>query len=176
MHRAGWNYPTGEFRVSDADRDRAVTELSEAFQAGRLTADEFDERSGQALGARTGKELAVLLADLPAAVAPPAHAAPARALEGSRRRLAHRASVAAAIAGTCFAIGAAGSALSTGPSIAQQEAMRNFAIRQGLPVGPWVPYHSGFNWAGTLPSAIIAVLLIGLFVFLRVRLARTDRS
>jgi len=173
MDRAGWNYPTGELRVSDADRDRAVTELSEAFQAGRLTAGELDERSGQALGARTGRELAALLADLPVSPPPPP---PAMALEGSRRRLAHRASVAAAIAGTCFAIGAAGSALSAGPSIAQQQAMRNFAIRQGLPVGPWVPSHPGFNWAGTLPSAIIAVLLIGLFVVLRVRLARTDRS
>src|SRR5580692_13213202 len=55
----------GDLRVSDADRDRAISELSEHFQAGRLTADEFNERSGQALQARTGKELAVLFADLP---------------------------------------------------------------------------------------------------------------
>jgi hypothetical protein len=58
-------YPAGDLRVSDADRDRAISELSEHFQAGRLTADEFDERSGQALQARTGKELAALFADLP---------------------------------------------------------------------------------------------------------------
>jgi hypothetical protein len=55
----------GDLRISDADRDRAVSELGEHFQAGRLTADEFDERSGQALQARTGKELAVLFTDLP---------------------------------------------------------------------------------------------------------------
>ncbi len=55
----------GDLRVSDADRDRAISGLSEHFQAGRLTADEFDERSGQALQARTGQQLAVLFADLP---------------------------------------------------------------------------------------------------------------
>jgi Domain of unknown function (DUF1707) len=59
------DYPPGDLRVSDADRDRAVTELSEHFEAGRLTAEELDERTGRALRARTGKELADLLADLP---------------------------------------------------------------------------------------------------------------
>jgi uncharacterized membrane protein len=63
MNTAIRNYPAGDLRVSDADRDRALRELSEAFQAGRITADEFDARSEQALGARTGKELTCLLAD-----------------------------------------------------------------------------------------------------------------
>jgi hypothetical protein len=58
-------YSAGDLRVSDADRDRAISELSDHFQAGRLTTDEFNERSGQALQARTGNELAVLFADLP---------------------------------------------------------------------------------------------------------------
>jgi hypothetical protein len=58
-------YPPGNLRVSDADRDRAVTELAGHFQAGRLTADELDERSGRALRARTASELAGLFADLP---------------------------------------------------------------------------------------------------------------
>ena len=69
-------YPPGDLRVSDADRDRAVTELSEHFQAGRLTAEELDERTGLALRARTGKDLADLLADLPRHEAPPAAAVP----------------------------------------------------------------------------------------------------
>ena len=64
-------FPQGDLRVSDADRDRAQSELSEAFRVGRITADEFDQRSGQALRARTGKELTALLADLPLA-GPPA--------------------------------------------------------------------------------------------------------
>ncbi len=67
MDRAGWNYPSGNLRVSDADRDRALAELSEAFQAGRITPGEFDERSGQALHARTGSDLAGTIT--PAAIA-----------------------------------------------------------------------------------------------------------
>ncbi|HTT00124.1 MAG TPA: DUF1707 domain-containing protein [Streptosporangiaceae bacterium] len=75
-------YPPGQLRVSDADRDRALSELSEHYQAGRLTAEELDDRSGRALRARTGSDLAVLLADLPPAPAAgpgPAPAAPAPA-------------------------------------------------------------------------------------------------
>jgi Domain of unknown function (DUF1707) len=59
------SFPTGVIRVSDADRDQAVAELSEHFQAGRLTQEEFEERSGQALQARTGNDLAALFTDLP---------------------------------------------------------------------------------------------------------------
>jgi hypothetical protein len=36
-------------RASDADRDAVVSDLSEHFQAGRLTAGELDERTGRAL-------------------------------------------------------------------------------------------------------------------------------
>jgi hypothetical protein len=61
------NYPVAEMRASDADRDAVLSELSEHFQAGRLTAEEFDERAGQALAARTHGELRDLLRDLPAA-------------------------------------------------------------------------------------------------------------
>jgi hypothetical protein len=62
-----------ELRVSDTDRDRAVEELSEHFQAGRITQAEFGERSSRALAARTEGELAEPFADLPrrrAAVTP----------------------------------------------------------------------------------------------------------
>jgi hypothetical protein len=58
-------YPSGNIRVSDADRDRAVAELSEHFQAGRITLAEFDERTDQALHAKTGSDLAVPFKDLP---------------------------------------------------------------------------------------------------------------
>jgi hypothetical protein len=77
MDTATRDYPAGDIRVSDADRDRALSELSEHFQAGRLTADELDERSGQVLRARTGKELRALLADLPRKEAPGPVAGPA---------------------------------------------------------------------------------------------------
>ncbi len=51
--------------MSDADRDAAVTELSDHFQAGRLEQAEFDDRTGRALRARTESDLDELLADLP---------------------------------------------------------------------------------------------------------------
>ena len=54
-------------RASDADRDAVVSDLSEHFQAGRLTAEELNERTGQALAARTWGDLGELVADLPAA-------------------------------------------------------------------------------------------------------------
>jgi Domain of unknown function (DUF1707) len=59
------NFPSGELRVSDAERDVALAELSEHFQAGRLSQDEFDERSDRALKARTGDDLHGLFTDLP---------------------------------------------------------------------------------------------------------------
>ena len=69
-------------RASDADRNAVVSDLSEHFQAGRLTAGEFDERTGQALTARTWGELGELVADLPAA----RPAAPALASSTGRPR------------------------------------------------------------------------------------------
>ena len=59
------SFPSGGIRVSDADRDQAIAELSEHFQAGRLTQEEFEDRSGRALQARTGDDLAALFTDLP---------------------------------------------------------------------------------------------------------------
>jgi hypothetical protein len=65
-------------RASDADRDAVLSDLSEHFQAGRLTAAELDERTGRALAARTWGELAELVADLPAGRAAAPASAPAR--------------------------------------------------------------------------------------------------
>jgi hypothetical protein len=55
----------GAVRASDADRDAVVSDLSQHFQAGRLTVEELDERTGKALAARTYGELRELMADLP---------------------------------------------------------------------------------------------------------------
>lgn len=59
------DFPQGAIRVSDAERDAAVAELSQHYQQGRLTGAEFDERSGQAFAARTGDQLHALFVDLP---------------------------------------------------------------------------------------------------------------
>ena len=53
-------------RASDADRDRAAALLREHHAAGRLTAEEFQDRMEKALEAKTLGEIDELLADLPA--------------------------------------------------------------------------------------------------------------
>jgi len=55
----------GAERVSDADRDHAVTLLREHVVVGRLTLDEFSERVGVALRARTRDDIAGAMSDLP---------------------------------------------------------------------------------------------------------------
>jgi hypothetical protein len=55
----------GPIRIGDAERDRAVALLSEHFVAGRLTQEEFEERSDHATRARYGDDLTPLFADLP---------------------------------------------------------------------------------------------------------------
>ncbi|HEY6309565.1 MAG TPA: DUF1707 domain-containing protein [Streptosporangiaceae bacterium] len=53
-------------RASDADRDRTTALLREHHAAGRLTAEEFNDRMDAALNAKTLGELDELLEDLPA--------------------------------------------------------------------------------------------------------------
>jgi uncharacterized membrane protein len=77
MNAAKDHQPSG-LRVSDSDRDRAIAELSEHFQAGRITTDELEERTGRALRARTAGDLAELFTDLPRK--PPSTAGPAPCL------------------------------------------------------------------------------------------------
>jgi len=52
-------------RISDADREAAVDLLSEQYAVGRLSKDEFDERSDAVWSARTRGDLAPVFADLP---------------------------------------------------------------------------------------------------------------
>ena len=61
----------GPVRIGDAERDQAVSALGEHFAAGRLTREEFDDRSDHAMRARYVDDLAPLLADLPDPAAPP---------------------------------------------------------------------------------------------------------
>ena len=174
MNTATRDYPAGDLRVSDADRDRALRELSEAFQAGRITADEFDQRSGQALGARTGKELTVLLADLPhdrgcAETAAPRHA---------HRELATRIVIGtSAAAATSLAALAVTNALShPAPGHHNRELAQEILARMGLKVPlPPLPPAPGFDWAGTITPAAIAVLLAAVIIVV-LRVARTSQD
>lgn len=58
--------PRSGLRISDAEREAAVNALGEHFAAGRLTREEYDERSERAYAARTAAEVAPLFTDLPA--------------------------------------------------------------------------------------------------------------
>jgi Domain of unknown function (DUF1707) len=94
------NYRPAAMRASDADRDAVVSDLSEHFQAGRLTAAELDERTGRALTARTWGELTELAADLPA----PRPAGPPATPAGRPQPPAgHTAPATAALAGLAIA-------------------------------------------------------------------------
>ena len=61
-----WQGPNVQLRASDEDRERTVRSLRAHFAAGRLPADEFEQRVAKVYAARTRRELAGLLSDLPA--------------------------------------------------------------------------------------------------------------
>lgn len=178
MDPAARNYPLGDQRVSDADRDNAVSELSEAFQAGRITTDEFEQRSGQALSARTGKDLTALFADLPKDNVPAARTAVGHLARAPRVVAALIVMGASGAAATSLAFLALANALSTststsaGLTLAQREAERALAekvlARQGLKISVPLPPSGahGIDWVGIATPAVIAVLLIALIVVL----------
>jgi uncharacterized protein DUF1707 len=58
--------PDDAIRASDADREHAVRLLRDGYACGRLTLDEFDERTTAAFASRTWGELRKLTQDLPA--------------------------------------------------------------------------------------------------------------
>jgi hypothetical protein len=58
----------GHLRAAHADREHVIDLLKAAFVQDRLTKDELDARTGQALTARTYAELGALTADIPAAL------------------------------------------------------------------------------------------------------------
>jgi hypothetical protein len=155
-------FPPGDLRVSDAERDLAVSELSRAFQVGRLTADEFGQRTEQAFAARTGKELTALLADLPVERDP---ADTAVAKQADRQPPTPRAVVGATVAASLFALVAVANAFSSGPTLQQRELLRQIYARDGISIP--LPPAAGFNWAGTITPAIIAVSFVILILFMR---------
>jgi class 3 adenylate cyclase len=72
-------------RVANADRDRIVTQLREHVVEGRLTLDEFSERVGLALEARTRGDLEVVMVDLPQ-VRPPSQPLPEAVSAPARKK------------------------------------------------------------------------------------------
>jgi Domain of unknown function (DUF1707) len=173
MNTATRDYLAGDLRVSDADRDLALCELSEAFEAGRITADEFDQRSQQALGARTGDELTALLADLPhdrGGAEPPVP------------RRAHRALAAWIVAGASAAAATSLAAVALTNVFSHpaprhydrqlaQQVLAHLGLKVTLPPPPPAP---GFDWVGTITPAAIAVLLVTVMI-VALHVARASR-
>ncbi len=54
-----------QLRIGDAEREVSVAALGEHFAQGRLTREEYDERSDAVWSARTRGDLAPVFADLP---------------------------------------------------------------------------------------------------------------
>ncbi|MGA4507198.1 DUF1707 and DUF4870 domain-containing protein [Propionibacteriaceae bacterium G1746] len=63
-YQHSFEHPSLNLLVTDAQRDRAVSYLQEAYADGRLTEPDFDMRVGQALKARTRRELNAAFAGL----------------------------------------------------------------------------------------------------------------
>jgi Domain of unknown function (DUF1707) len=61
-----------QLRASDEQREHAAQDIREHFAAGRLDADELDQRVQAVYSAKTQRELDTLLADLPRLPASPA--------------------------------------------------------------------------------------------------------
>jgi hypothetical protein len=91
---------TPGLRASRADRERVIDLLKAAFVQGRLARDEFDARVGQALASRTYAELAVVTADIPAALI---EAMPRRLPARTRGRIPFNTAV---TAGACVGLAA----------------------------------------------------------------------
>jgi hypothetical protein len=77
----------GQIRVSDAERERLAEELHEHTVAGRLTAEEYEERLGAVYAARTRADLDALRTDLPVSTAAARHALVERKAHLRRRLL-----------------------------------------------------------------------------------------
>ncbi|WP_420175813.1 DUF1707 SHOCT-like domain-containing protein [Luteococcus sp. OSA5] len=63
--------PERPLRVGDAQRQQAVDRLSQGYELGMLSLDEFSERTDQAWAATTTVDLEQVLRDLPVAAMPP---------------------------------------------------------------------------------------------------------
>ena len=74
-------------RISDADRDRAASALSDALAEGRLTPEEHSERLDAIYAAKTQAEIAPVLSDLPGAAVARADYSGTVATTGKRPRL-----------------------------------------------------------------------------------------
>jgi Domain of unknown function (DUF1707) len=177
MDETGRNFPPGDLRVSDADRDRALAELGDALRVGRITAEEFGERSELALRSRTGHELASLVADLPPASPPAAPAAlaalaapapltapAAPAVSSGHIPAVRGVMVASTVAAAMLGLSAVTHALRPGPTLSQREQIQVIAASHGLSIP--LPPPPPIFWPGVVIPGVLALLLVALVIYL----------
>lgn len=144
-------------RAGHADREQTIEALKTAFIDGRLTGEELDARTGQALAARTYADLDALAADIPGApplggpaVAPDQLAAAVPGpLELARRWPVARAAVKA---GTCLVVATA---------IAYSGNLIDNADPNGHGPGP----HHG--WTRLLLLLVLALMITSVVILVR---------
>jgi hypothetical protein len=115
-----------KMRASDADRAQIAEQLRRATEEGRLFAQEFDDRLGQALNARTYGELDAIVADLPRERVP----------AGRPGRIGVKA---AAAAGAVAATGVVLLAPATATHVASQRALVSLPAASRPPTPPRPP-------------------------------------
>ncbi len=147
----------GRLRVGHADREQVIDTLKDAFTQGRLTRDELDARTSQALAARTYAELDAVTADIPGAPrldGPPASPVPARAGVAGPPALAHRWPLArAAVKSGGFLV------------IAAAVAHSGNIIDNSVPNGPGPGPHHG--WTRLLLLLTLTVVVTALVILIR---------
>jgi len=99
-----------QLRVADADRERLIDELREHTVAGRLTAEELEDRIGGAYRASTYADLDALRADLPVS-ASSVQLELSKRKSSLRRRLVQEAGGSLSVSAVCVGIW-----LASGPS------------------------------------------------------------
>jgi len=143
--------------VGHADREQVIDTLKGAFTQGRLTRDELDARTGQALAARTYAELDAVTADIPSAPrldGPPASPVPARAGVAGPPALARRWPLARA------AVKSGGLLV-----IAAAVAHSGNIIDNSVPNGPGPGPHHG--WTRLLLLLTLIVVVTALVILIR---------
>jgi Domain of unknown function (DUF1707) len=136
----------GRMRASHADREQVVSALKTAFVQGRLAKEELDTRVGQALAARTHAELAMITDDIPAGLAAPVVAGPARPVLGVRSGVcvtALAAMLAAVLWSAALSAGSAAAALAVSGIVIFALFVTGYQVREsrhpGRSAGPLPP-------------------------------------
>jgi len=152
-------------RAGHADREQVIEVLKAAFTQGRLSGEELDTRTGQALAARTYAELAALTADVPTAgISADLAAAPAR----SPAPVRHRRPLVRAAAG------------SGGCAVIAFAAVRIFDV---IETEPWTgsgpaPHHSLLLvlLVVAVAAVVVALLTMGYGVGTSIEMRRSRRQ